>query len=202
MKLSLCTGSFIFVVSTGLLASPPARASESASDPPPKGTAFGEAGQLAIGGAGALSLEQSAPGANTRFTIAPSADFFVLRGLSVGAIVSYSHAAATGEPSFDSVWVGPRIGYNSELGDHFSFWPTASVSYGETWSGPSSHSQSLTVSGYAPLLYHPVPHFFLGFGPNFVTAVASSSSTPQGTTDNPLFTQYGLSFTAGGWVNL
>jgi hypothetical protein len=201
--------SFVFVIPAGLLAPLSADASES---PEPVSTrqadVFGAAGQLVVSGAASMSLEHTTfaqgngplPGPSTSFFIAPSADCFVVRGLTVGARLSYQHSDTSGGPTVDGLLVGPRVGYNFTLNDHFSLWPTASITYGETWFGAGSHAQGVSVGGYAPLLYHPAAHFFVGLGPNFQTSVTATSSTPQGSADEPRSIQYGVALTVGGWV--
>lgn len=82
MKLSLCTQSFVFVISTALLASLPAQASKA-------GLRSGTRAGLRRGRAACdqrLGPVQSAAPVAGRGYVAhdgPSADFFVLRGLSV-----------------------------------------------------------------------------------------------------------------------
>jgi hypothetical protein len=210
MNMQIRTRSLVFVIPVGLLAPLSANASESAPDlvSTRRADVFGDAGQLVISGAASLSLERTTfaegngplPGPSTSLFIAPSADFFVLRGLTVGARFSYQHADTSGAPAENGLSIGPRVGYNFTLGDHFSIWPTASVTYGETWFGAGSHVQGVSVGGYAPLLYHPVPHFFVGLGPNIQASVTATSSTPQGSADEPRWIQYGVAFAAGGWV--
>jgi hypothetical protein len=61
------------------------------------------------------------------------------------------------------------------------------------------------VEGYAPILYHPTPHFFVGLGPDLRTDVMTSTATIAGAaaeSNPPLLTVYGLSFTLGGWCML
>src|SRR5258708_32259644 len=87
--------------------------------------------------------------------VTPSADVFVVRGLSVGGAVAYYHSEISGgSAALNGISVGPRIGYDLTLGDHFSLWPVARVAYGETWLGGTS-SQGLSGGGYAPGPYHP-----------------------------------------------
>lgn len=173
---------------------------------------FGDAGQLVVTGATELGVNRSSysapdgatpPPSITSLLIDPSADFFVLHGLSLGARLAYSHGEEAGAPSVDTFFFGPRVGYNVTFDDHFSFWPTASISHFDTWISGGVHGQGFSVSGYAPLLYHPAPHFFVGVGPQLVTDLTStstSSSLPDSKT--PLLTDYGIQFTLGGWLVL
>jgi hypothetical protein len=108
-----------------------ARAGESRSDNGIDGRPrpFGDAGELAIDAATAMNLErvEASPSSVfpplTMFFIGSAADLFVVRGLSLGARVSYEHLAQRGLPSAEVLSAGPRIGYNVSIHDHWSFWP-------------------------------------------------------------------------------
>ncbi|HSY25425.1 MAG TPA: hypothetical protein VK841_25045, partial [Polyangiaceae bacterium] len=84
-----------------------------------------------------------------------------------------------------SVQVGPRVGVNIPLGQSISFFPRLTVGYesihtseslvsGQSLSivsngigAPSTDQSGPYIAIYAPLLFHPAPHFVLGFGPEF-----------------------------------
>jgi hypothetical protein len=198
-------GPLAIAIPLEVFASSVARAADEPAPP-----AFGRAGQVVISTASQLNVGHSSyagargaptPPPFTSFYVAPSADVFVVRGLSVGARVAYSHSEAAGDPGFDSLSVGPRVGYNVPLGEHLSVWPGVGLSFGEAWFGTGAGNISLGVSSYVPLLYHPVSHFFVGLGPYLSREILSASTTTQGAnSDDPLATSYGVSFTAGGWV--
>jgi hypothetical protein len=201
--------SMTFALPVVLLAPLRARAETDADEHAPS-RAFGRAGQIVISGASQLGFEHASYGATngpapqpatTSFFVAPSADLFVVRGLSVGARLEYGHFAQTGDASGDSLSIGPRAGYAVPLGDHVSFWPDVDVSYSEGWISTGSRDVSVAVGVYAPVLYHPATHFFVGLGPYVTANVLSRSVTPQGiSADVPTLTIYGVAFTAGGWV--
>jgi hypothetical protein len=142
----------------------------------------------------------------TTITLAPAADVFVSRSFSLGAHVSWTHTQTSGVPETDSWSTGLRVGYSLAMGPTFSFWPKVNVDYRHTSLVTTDLSMlqqgvfsreisfdSMVVGIFAPVLFHPAAHFFVGVGPNFQAAVLSSASTD---------TSYGLMFTLGGWVPL
>jgi hypothetical protein len=50
------------------------------------------------------------------------------------------------------------------LGEHFTLWPRVSGGFYHVWGGGQS-TTSVSVGAFAPLLWHPFDHFFLGLGP-------------------------------------
>jgi hypothetical protein len=186
-----------------------ARAQEAPPPSPVSSTPkrFGESGQFVISAGSTFNVGHATysggpgptPGATTWFEIAPSVDYFVLRGLSLGASVFYEHSAESGMPSSDAIDVGPRVGFNVPIGDHVSFWPTASVLYGDTFVG-GDQTSALGVRVSAPLLVHPAPHLFAGIGPSVFSDLLVVTHSPQGNVDQMRATEYSLQLTMGGWL--
>lgn len=131
---------------------------------------FGAQGDLAISSDVGLSVQhQFEGGGATTFVLNPAADYFVIDHLSVGGYVNFSHSGGSGA-SATNIGIGPRVGYDINLSSQFSFWPKAGLSFNHTSTsvGPIDGSNSeLAINLFAPFLFHPVEHFFLGFGPNF-----------------------------------
>lgn len=120
---------------------------------------------------------------------------------------------APGNESSSSYGGSLRVGYNLRFSDSASWWPHLGV-YGwhvhEQQSGPygavtstartsvafGSHDiEAFGVSLYAPVLFHPATHFFIGIGPSFyvdlVESVDSFSNARR---------FWGVSSTVGGWI--
>ena len=135
----------------------------------------------------------------TSFFVGTAADYFVVRGFSLGARVLYDHLEESGYSADNSVSIGPRIGYDVPLGDHASLWPVLFGSYSNTWIVGNPLEWSVAVGAYVPVLYHPAPHFFLGIGRRSMPQSITSRSTPQWNTDALRTTTYGISATVGGW---
>jgi hypothetical protein len=197
----------------GLLSAARSASAQQAAEP-----RFGDAGQLVLSSDAQASLQvqsNSGTGSVTTLTLGPAADLFLFRSLSLGAHLLWQHqqisvscspgaAICTTPPSTDSVAVGLSVGYALRMSDAFSFWPKVSFDYRHTSTltvadptmpdQPNELSSDAMVIGvFAPVLFHPVPHFFIGLGPNFQAAVLSSASNDI---------DYGLMFTLGGWLNL
>jgi hypothetical protein len=180
-----------------LLAAPNAHA----SDEPP-GPRFGDPGQLVISSdANASIFAQLAPGDNTYvLQLSPAVDVFVARHLSVGAGADFSYQATTfSDSSADRyMWFGiaPRVGYDIPLSDHVSLWPKLGTDVGYSRilsgpvSGPAGHGY-VSADLFIPVLFHPVPHFFVGFGPY-----------ADATLTNPGALTFGAKLTVGGWAGL
>jgi hypothetical protein len=185
-------------------------AARPASAQPTTNPRFGDAGQLVVSSdaQGSLQVQTYSDGSPsvTAITLAPAADLFLVRSLSVGAHLSWTHTQSSGVPNTDSWSTGLRVGYSLAMGPSFSFWPKVNVDYRHTslvttdlsmlQQGVTSSEysfDSMVIGVFAPVVFHPVPHFFLGLGPNFQAAVLSSAGTDA---------SYGLMFTLGGWFSL
>jgi hypothetical protein len=171
------------------LAPPTAAASAPAPSAAPA-TTFGAAGSWV------LSVQSHAPGNSTssfflqkvsggdlNVTIQPALDYFIGNGVSVGGVVGFSHGGST-----TTVDLGARAGFNQGLTDKLTFWPTGGI-YASYQSGMGNSSTTAQLVIYAPFLYHPVAHFFLGAGPYLDYQVH-----PTG------YSEYGLDFVIGGWL--
>ena len=96
----------------------------------------------------------------------------------------------SGDASSTKLDLGARIGYDLTIQDRIGVWPMAGlfVSYvSDDASHSSNTATSLTL--FAPFLYHPAPHFFVGLGPSFQLGLSGGD-----------YKQYGLDFTLGGWI--
>jgi hypothetical protein len=184
-------------------APPPPRAPEPAS------AAFGAPGQVVLRGdasASAFSSEFSGSQASQfSLSFTPSFDVFVVRHVSVGlgASLSYTNAQGYGadnslvQTRTNSVSVGPRLGVDIPLGRTFSLWPEVTLAVesvhrdekvlsgssasiaGSPIAAPSTTLVGPSIDVFVPLLVHPGPHFFIGFGPE----VFHEFGKAQGQTD-------------------
>jgi hypothetical protein len=176
---------------------------------------FGKAGQIAISSDLELSFESRSfkepegedPKSLTTIIIAPALDYFVIDGLSVGGQIGYGRQSQ-GDFSSQLIGIGPRVGYNLGLTDNISIWPRLHFRYamistdvqftdpvtGESRTEKQSGSK-MTVGVDAPILFHPVPHFFVGIGPFFSMDLSSKHEDEDSTKD----TAFGLATVVGGW---
>lgn len=171
---------------------------------------FGGKGQLAISSDAALSISNTslsgAKGSTTTFQFAPAVDYFVIRNLSLGGSVLFNYSSA-GSGHSTSFGIGPRAGYNFPLSDLVSVWPKAGLSIantsqtidvvnpvgnGTTTTSTSTSNTALALNLFVPLMFHPAPHFFAGFGPFLDTDLSGDAKA----------TTFGGKLTLGGWLPL
>jgi hypothetical protein len=153
--------------------------------------------------------------------VTPSADCFVVESFSLGSFAGFLHRRQAGyvgsslvETKTTGFAFGLRAGYNWELGPSFSLWPRAGVVFAtrhvkqrlssETQSGSLSEEASvvelefdetsLAVHLFVPLLIHPVPHFFIGIGPELQRDLERKAGQVKNEG-----TLIGLASTVGGW---
>jgi hypothetical protein len=170
------------------LAPPTAAASAPASPAAAPAGSFGASGSWALsvqshaaGNSTASFFLQKVSGGDTTVTVQPALDYFIGSGISVGGVVGFSHSSST------TVNFGARAGFNQPLMDKVTFWPTAGI-YGSYHNGDTS-STTAAAEVYAPFLYHPVQHFFVGVGPYLGFQFHGGD-----------FTEYGLDLVIGGWL--
>jgi opacity protein-like surface antigen len=156
--------------------------------------AFGAVGQIALS-LGATADEHfffHKSGGNWQLQLAPAADYFLAPHLSVGGAVSYLHATGgagtgTNASGTDRFGLAARAGYALGINERVSFWPLAGLAFDHASVNHNSSTNTwLTI--YAPFLFHPAPHFFVGVGPSFRLSLSGSAGT-----------EYGLDSMLGGW---
>lgn len=137
-------------------------------------------------------------------SFAPALDVFFVRNVSVGLGVGLWYGVYRGYGADSSliqttsagVSIAPRLGVNLPIGRVASFYPRAS--FGLEWtqrdqevvSGPSLSlanpiaSPHVTQTGFwlqlfAPILFHPKPHYFVGAGPTVFHEFARATGGPD-----------------------
>jgi hypothetical protein len=169
---------------------------------------FGHGGQFAISSDNALTISNTTvngvPGSTTTVQLEPAVDFFLIDNLSIGGFVEFMYVSTQGGHA-STFGIGPRVGYNFTLSDLISVWPKAGLSIDTTNStgnsvanggaalettSASTNTTNLALNLYVPLMFHPAPHFFAGFGP-FLDADLTNSAR---------VVTWGGEVTLGGWV--
>ena len=165
------------------------------------------------------SIFHSIGGASTfSFTLQPSFHYFVSPQLSLGAVLFVQHETedfhvptlgSMGDMGLKRTSLGGTIdiGVNAPLSKLVSVWvrgeigashrtttfhePQGTIPFSLIENG-GGNGTSLLFGIFAPILIHPVPHFFLGLGPSldFHVGIANSDS----------WSELGLSSTVGGWL--
>jgi len=155
-------------------------------------------------------------GSGSAFVVAPAFDAFAIDNFSLGGnllvgLINPPHGNTGSGQTITVFGIAPRVGYNFPISDVISFWPKIFFGFAEASANNSGGSSNTTAIGaYAPFLFHVVPHFFIGIGPNFSTQLSSTVSQPNPrpgvsstntniNSDRPKVTQVGIQFTFGGW---
>jgi hypothetical protein len=158
-------------------------------------TGFGMPGQFVLSmgfTAGEHLFFHKQSGGGWQLGLQPALDYFIIPRLSVGGLVGYEHDSggagmATNGAGRDAVRVGGRVGFNFDFNDLFSVWPLGGlfVSYE---SANHTSTTNTWIGLFAPLLFHPGTHFFVGAGPSFLLDLSG-----------PMTNQYGIDSFLGGW---
>ena len=139
----------------------------------------------------------------TSVQLRPALDYFVARNISIGGQLRIEYASGDNgvDTTITTIGLVPRIGYNVALSPTSSIWPHVGLGYIHTsydnGGGGANNFSSYTVTldVFVPLLFQPVPHFFLGGGP-FVAADLVSKLEGADTTKTR---DIGLMSTIGGY---
>jgi hypothetical protein len=130
-------------------------------------------------------------GARTSLSIAPGVDFFILPNLSVGGGVGVIWIQGGDDHGY-TITVGPRVGWNFEVGHNFSIWPKLGLSFAHTTiDDETASANGLAINLFAPIMMHPAKYFTVGFGP-FLDADVSGRTRA---------TTWGMKLTMGGWFD-
>lgn len=147
---------------------------------------FGIRGQIALSSdEGVATSFSSTSGADTfKFTLRPAIDYFLIDNLAIGAVLGIDYLSVSGQGDQGSAHqtvysIGPRVGYNISFKPMFSVWPRVGLSYAGVnqtlpFGADDNHLQ-LNVS--VPFLFHPLEHFFVGFGPALDADVSGDRKT-------------------------
>jgi hypothetical protein len=181
-------------------------------------TGFGRRGQLAISTDFQLSFGlrlQKEPAdqeqnidyeTQTILRVAPTVDYFLADHFSVGASFLLARDSV-GATTANALGGGVRAGYNIPLGDRVSFWPRGGGQVLQTKVSDDTNEAGqvstlrVRVVADAPVLFHPVPHFFVGAGPAFGIDVVSKLEAGENAknVDNVRQTDFAVTTVIGGW---
>jgi len=166
---------------------------------------FGDKSQLTISSDAGLSIATSSvsdvDGSTTTITLRPAVDYFIANNLSLGGFIGLDYVKASGSHA-TTFAIGPRVGYNLAFSDRFSVWPKLGFSYSSTDvstdvpTGPNTETSTgasgshIALNVFVPVMFHPVPHFFLGFGPALDTDLSGDARV----------TTIAGRLTIGGWL--
>ena len=156
------------------------------------GAGFGAVGQLALslGGTADEHFFFHKSGGAWQLQLAPAADYFIAPRVSVGGVVAFGHdsgGAGTNSDGVNHYKLAARVGYVFAFNDRFGLWPLGGLAVAHTSVDHGSSTETdLTI--YAPFLFYPAPHFFVGAGPSFNIHLAGDGAT-----------EWGIDSMLGGW---
>jgi hypothetical protein len=168
---------------------PPAIAT---AEPAPSASGFGAGGQWVLSmsttpdDANGYFLFHKTSGGTSSLQLSPAVDVFIGGNISLGVNLHFVYnSAPIGGSSSTMLGAGVRAGYNINLSSNVGFWPDVRFFVDHNGAG---HSTATTFAVFAPFLWHLVPHFFLGAGPDLDRGISGGT-----------YTEYGIDFILGGW---
>ena len=210
MKASFFSALVLAMSFAGIAAAqdPPPYAPPPAAPPMPADITFGAPSQLVISDDMQVAIlrytfsDEDSTATDVQFQ--PAVDYFVAPNLSIGGQLSIRYTTqddgAGGSLNQTLVGILPRVGYNIALGPTVSLWPRLALGYVHAsidgGAGTTSISgYTVTLEAFVPVLFHPVPHFFVGGGPILTTDLASKLEDVNVSKT----TTFGLLSTIGGY---
>jgi len=132
----------------------------------------------------------------TSYTLAPTVDYFLRDGLSIGGSVFYQYADTEMDaPNETDVWGGqsehavglaPRVGLAWPLGKDLSLWARLGGGYtyqvGNFGDGPNTRGSTWQASAEAMLVVQPSSSLFFAAGPRFAAASHETKDADSGAT--------------------
>jgi len=160
---------------------------------------------MAISSDAGLSISHtsvSGGGSSTELILRPAVDYFLIDNLSLGGFLGLDYTSTSGG-STTAFSIGPRVGYNLPLSERWSVWPKVGFSFastsvkvdstevaGITTPSTSTSNTAFALNLFVPVMFHPVEHFFLGFGPALDTDLSGDNKS----------TVIAGRLTIGGWL--
>ena len=163
---------------------------------------FGAKGQKAISSDAGLSIGTTSVSgvdeSTTTLILRPAVDWFFTDSISFGGFVGVEYTSSPGG-SATIMSIGPRVGYDLPLTERISIWPKIGFSLANTSvdndgidgiGDEEETNTSVQLNLFVPVMFHPVQHFFLGFGPALDQDLSGDSKA----------TTIAARLTIGGWI--
>ena len=135
---------------------------------------FGRAGQFVPAGSVAISRSSTGSDSSLDVLIAPEIGWFLADHFAAGVSLRYEITKVTvggvDQGTQTSAGVAPFAAYDLPLSPLVSIFPSAGLQF---LSQPGDR-KSWGITAFVPVLLHPVPHFFLGFGPTFFAEIVAT----------------------------
>jgi len=167
--------------------------------PKPQGPRFGHRNSFVLSNDLVLSAAATVPASQSTFAAQPSVDWFFVEHLSLGASTSFSYAYDS-KSTLHAIGYGGglRFGGDIPLASALSLFPRGGFTASQLTGTIPEDTTVVTLGAYIPVLFHPEPHFFVGFGPSASTELVHHISSSPGSPQKA--TTLGLGMTVGGWL--
>lgn len=142
---------------------------------------FGRADQLVITGDFDMGLGYRTTDDKFYIELAPSGDYFIQDNISIGAGLVLGTTVGDG-PDSTSLGANVSLGYNMPVAETLSFWPKVrtGIIHQDTSSIEGADTTAFQIGLFAPVMFHPANHFFVGAGPNIDFFLGDGSGVDLG----------------------
>ena len=162
---------------------------------------FGKRGQVVPYGGFGYAHDSSNGQTTNSVSVAPGAMWFFADGFAAGmqagfswrsgSVLSISGVIFPTPDTTTTLNLAPVVAAALPLGERLTLFPQLSAGFSWSWAGGGT-AHGIEAEIFAPIVFTPVEHLFLGFGPFFATVIEGSSPS----SGNKAF---GLQSQIGGW---
>ena len=137
---------------------------------------FGRRGQVVPFGSVSFQHSGGSGFDSNAIAILPGALWFAADNFAIGGSVGYRRAWGGPFASIDALSISPEAGIAIPLGDRAAFFPRFGLESLTVWNG--GNSSFFAIRAFAPVLFFVAPHFYIGFGPDFLVTAAGPGGSP------------------------
>lgn len=172
-------------------------------EPPPEqkaeGPRFGHRNSFVLSNDLVLGASATVPATKSTFAAQPSVDWFFVEHVSLGAATSFTYVYDS-DSTLHTIGYGGglRVGGDIPLSTSISLFPRGGFTASQLTGTIPTDTTVLSVGAFVPVLVHPAPHFFLGFGPAVSTELIHHTNSDPGSPTKA--TTLGVGMTVGGWL--
>jgi hypothetical protein len=152
-------------------------------------SAFGSKGQIVPFGAVSYTHTSNAGNDLNLVSVQPGAMWFPTNNVAIGGQVVYAFIDFPGGSAHD-LGFEPLVGFGVPIAAQLAFFPRVGMQFLWAFPSPGNSAHRVEMQGFAPLLFIPAPHVYIGFGPQLSVDVASSGGKQ---------TSFGLGSEIGGY---
>jgi hypothetical protein len=121
-------------------------------------------------------------------SLSPGAMWFPTNNVAVGGQLTYGFNDFG--TSVHNLGFEPLVGFGVPLANNLAFFPRVGMDFVWAFASGGGTANRVAIDGFAPLVFIPASHFYIGFGPRLFVDVANSGAKQ---------TSFGLSSEIGGY---